>query len=119
VKNELLGEIVKVVGRCKRNETFDRIELTANLVFRHLDPEEELARLKRESAATVAALDAPPDVKEKMTKLVEPKPASGPAKKRSKTEEESYEETDSDGLSGSADEEVISLDELEDLDERL
>jgi DNA/RNA endonuclease YhcR with UshA esterase domain len=121
VKNELLGEIVRVVGRCKRNETFDRIEVTANLVFRHLDPEEELARLKRESASTVAALDAPPDVKEKMAKLVEPKPATGPTHKPSKTEteEESYEETDSDGLSGSADEEVISLDDLEDLDERL
>lgn len=49
VKNDLLGEIIKVVGRCKKNEMFDRIELTANLVFTDVDPAEELARMEKES----------------------------------------------------------------------
>ena len=149
VKTELLGEIIKVVGRCKKNETFDRIELTANLVFRHLDPEEELARLKEESAANVEKLDAPLAVKEKMGKILEePKPSPrttspgssskplAPAKPQpsatkptfTKTEAEFYSDngdedddaaTDKDELSGNAEEDVISLDDLEDLDEKL
>lgn len=49
IKTELLGEIVKVVGRCKKNDAFDRIELTANLIFKDINPEEELARMSDES----------------------------------------------------------------------
>lgn len=45
-KHELLGEIVKLVGRVKKNEQFDRIEFTANLVMKDVDPEKELSRIK-------------------------------------------------------------------------
>lgn len=47
VKNDLLGEFVKVVGRVKRNETFDRMEFTANLVFTDVDPAKELENLDK------------------------------------------------------------------------
>jgi len=41
-KTELLGQIIKVVGRTKKNEMFDRLECTAQLVFPDPDPKEEL-----------------------------------------------------------------------------
>ena len=42
VKNDLLGNIVKLVGRVSKNEMFDRLEFNAQLVFPEPDPEEEL-----------------------------------------------------------------------------
>lgn len=114
VKTELLGEIVKVVGRCKKNETFDRPELVANLVFTEIDPEEELARLKEESADGVATLDAPAPVKEAIAKtLAEPKGATVVVEK------ELFDEEIRDVEHGLTEDDVISLDDLEDLDEKL
>ncbi len=52
VKNDLLGQIIKVNGRVTRNELFDRLELIAQLVFPNPDPQEELKRLERESGKT-------------------------------------------------------------------
>ncbi len=114
VKQELLGTIIKVVGRCKKNDTFDRVELTANLVFTDVDPEEELARIKQESASGVAKIDAPAPVKAAIKQVLE-KPAERPPK-RSVVEEERF---GTDALSGDAEEDLISLDDLEDLDEKL
>lgn len=45
LKNELLGEIVKIVGRATKNAMFDRLEFVSQLVFRNPNPEEELKRL--------------------------------------------------------------------------
>jgi ssDNA-binding replication factor A large subunit len=91
VKNDLLGEFVKVIGRAKRNETFDRLEFTANLVFTDVDPAAELQNLEKKFQ------DAP--------KAAKPEPKQ--EAKRTETEE---------ALSVIEDD-VISLDELEDLDE--
>jgi ssDNA-binding replication factor A large subunit len=98
VKNDLLGEFVKIVGRVKRNETFDRLELTANLIFTDVDPIAELENLDKRLAAERerggpegAVPEAKPDVERK-----------APA--------------DDETLSVVEDE-VISVDELEDLDE--
>lgn len=51
IKNDLLGEFVKVVGKVKRNETFDRLEFTAQLVFTDVDPAKELENLDKKFAA--------------------------------------------------------------------
>lgn len=62
VKNALLGEIVKIVGTAKRNDTFDRLEFTANLVFRDVDPAKELENLERKfeaGRATAATAQEP------------------------------------------------------------
>lgn len=48
VKNTLLGNIIKVVGRVNKNELFDRIEFVARLVFPNPDPQEEIEILKKE-----------------------------------------------------------------------
>lgn len=44
-KNDLLGEIVKLVGRVNKNEMFDRLEFNAQLVFKEPDPKEEIDKL--------------------------------------------------------------------------
>lgn len=46
LKNQLLGEIVKVVGRTAKNTMFDRLEFISQLVFRNPDPDEELKQMK-------------------------------------------------------------------------
>ncbi len=48
MKHELLGKMVKIVGRSKKNVMFDRLEFTAQLVFVDPDPIKELKRLKGE-----------------------------------------------------------------------
>ncbi len=47
VKNNLLGNQIKIVGRTNKNELFDRLEFITRLVFK-ADPKEELKRLKKE-----------------------------------------------------------------------
>ena len=42
LKNQLLGEIVKIVGRAAKNTMFDRIEFVSQLVFPNPSPDEEL-----------------------------------------------------------------------------
>ncbi len=39
---------MKFSGRAQKNEMFQRIEFTANLVFTNPDPEEEMTRLQKE-----------------------------------------------------------------------
>ncbi|MFC1728414.1 OB-fold nucleic acid binding domain-containing protein [Nanoarchaeota archaeon] len=46
MKNDLLGLMVKVVGRVSRNEMFDRKEFVTQLVFRDPNPEEEINNLQ-------------------------------------------------------------------------
>ncbi len=49
MKTELIGNQLKLVGRAKRNDMFDRMEFTAQLVFTDPDPEEEMKTLKEKS----------------------------------------------------------------------
>jgi hypothetical protein len=46
MKNELLGNLIRVVGRTKVNSMSNELEFVANVVFTNPDPEEELAKLK-------------------------------------------------------------------------
>lgn len=48
VKNQLLGNIIKIVGRVTKNTMFDRLEFITQLVFTNPDPEQELKRLDEE-----------------------------------------------------------------------
>ena len=51
VKNHLLGEIIKVTGRVKKNEMFDRVEFIAQTVDPKPNPEQEIERLKKEEVS--------------------------------------------------------------------
>ncbi len=45
LKNSILGNQIKIVGRVKKNEMFDRLEFTANMVFTDVNPDEEVKKL--------------------------------------------------------------------------
>lgn len=49
IKNNLLGNIIKIIGRVNKNELFDRLEFVSRLVFPKPDPKEEIERLKKEN----------------------------------------------------------------------
>ena len=49
VKNSMLGNIIKVVGRANKNELFDRLEFITRLAFPKPDPKEEVENLKKEA----------------------------------------------------------------------
>jgi len=44
LKLDLLGKTIKVIGRVKKNEMFDRLEINSNLVFMDIDPAEEIKK---------------------------------------------------------------------------
>jgi replication factor A1 len=58
VKNNLLGNMVKVVGRSTKNVMFDRLEFISQLVFTNPNPDEEIERLQKESGAPKKTEDA-------------------------------------------------------------
>ena len=94
IKNDLLGEFVKVIGKAKKNEAFDRFEFTANLVFTDVDPTKELENLEK--------------------KFQNSRQQPMPLSKNNSTEIPITSK--SDGLNVVEDD-VISLDELEKLEE--
>lgn len=49
-KSDLLGALVKINGRVKKNLFFDRLEIVANNVSLNPDPEEEIKRLNEEAS---------------------------------------------------------------------
>lgn len=51
VKNQLLGTIVKFIGKVNKNQMMDRVEFVSQLVFPNPDPEDEIKRLEKEIAA--------------------------------------------------------------------
>lgn len=51
VKNDLLGKIVKLVGRTVKNQMFERLEFVPQLVFNNPNPEEEIEKLNKEIEA--------------------------------------------------------------------
>jgi len=48
LKTELLGNMVKLIGRTTKNQMFDRLEFITQLVFLNPDPEEEINKLESE-----------------------------------------------------------------------
>lgn len=48
VKTELLGMMVKFIGRVSKNEMFNRLEFVANLVIKDVNPDEEMKNLSKE-----------------------------------------------------------------------
>jgi hypothetical protein len=135
LKNELLGNMVKVVGRIKKNEAFDSLELVPNRVIRNPDPEEELKKIKQalpeskedvpvaseqkeeseESEQQDVAKPEDPPAKES---LAEPK--NEPAEELAEQEAEPKSEEEDLDLSKELDleEELVSIDDLEEIDKQ-
>jgi replication factor A1 len=51
IKTEMLGQIVKLVGKAKKNTFFDRLEFNVQMVFPNPDAKEEIARLQATAPA--------------------------------------------------------------------
>jgi ssDNA-binding replication factor A large subunit len=50
LKNDLLGNIIKVSGKAVKNQNFDRIEIVASKIDKNPNPKEEIERIKKEPA---------------------------------------------------------------------
>jgi len=99
VKTDLLGVMVKIIGRVSNNTSFGRLEFVAQVVIKDVDPEEEIKKLEKQK---------PVEEKKESEKLVDEKKAETPVSQPKKTDEAELEDLD---------EELLSLDELEDLDD--
>ncbi|MEK6962972.1 MAG: OB-fold nucleic acid binding domain-containing protein [Nanoarchaeota archaeon] len=56
-KNELLGNMVKIIGRVNKNQAFDRMEFVASKITKNPNPDEEMTRLKEVSAKATQPVD--------------------------------------------------------------
>jgi len=103
IKTELLGNIIKVIGRANKNQTFDRIELVVNQVDKSPDPDEEIKKLKEEVEKAVAqdkeANTTPIDTSQEAkhdTQDNQDKAAQPPTQQEATLEEEDLENLDLD-----------------------
>ena len=94
IKNELLGQIVKFVGRTNKNEMFDRIEFIPQLVFTNPDPEDEIKRLDKELESVKEETTVEETVVEDVEPEVsEPQPEEKPLEAVEETPVKEVEET--------------------------
>lgn len=96
IKTDLLGKTIKVVGRVKKNEMFDRLEIISQLVFTDIDPEKEIKRLAEEKQTTSTQTEetkkeTTPEITEPTTTTPEQEPK--PLEEAIATPEETKKET--------------------------
>lgn len=129
VKTDLLGQMVKFIGRVTKNEMFGRLEFVANMVDRNVNPDEEIKNLennhrnedtqekKSESSTTPEVKRTAPVKEEKKTEEQSSSDISKEALKQPKTgvQTDDSQSSDSDD-SLDLEEELISLEDLEDID---
>ena len=130
LRQELLGEIIKVKGSVKKNEAFDRLDFNVFIVERDIDPTEEIAKLDQQNSeeTTEEKTEAKAEVQEtKEEKPVvvmddseeekEDKPS--PVQEKKETSSENKEKPavikEDDIEKPEVEEEIISLDDLDDL----
>ena len=85
-KTELLGHIVKAVGRVNKNETFNTTEFIIQQIDTNPDPEKEMKKLEAENPAAATAQAEP---KKKDTTILgagEEKPKPKPAEPKPEEE---------------------------------
>lgn len=109
-KHELLGEIIKVVGRAKKNDQYERIELTANIVIKDVDPEKEIEHLENTSGEEKAKTQA----NSASVKQDEALATKEPEEKQT-TPQAASDDSEKKNQGPQISEEVISIDDLEDL----
>jgi len=99
IKNNLLGNIIKVIGRTNKNELFDRLEFVARLAFPNPDPKEELEKAKTESESKTTEEVKPEEVKtEPEAKEAEPQIEPKIEQKTESIEQPKQESSESDKL---------------------
>jgi hypothetical protein len=104
-KTDLLGMIVKIIGRVTKNTLFNRLELTANVVFREVNPDEEIKRIEKETPLMQNSDNS-------QMKPLAQKTFFQDGKKAEPKKKEELAPAD-------IDDELMSLEDIEDLDEDL
>jgi len=99
IKTDLLGMMVKFIGRVSKNELFGRLEFVVNVVIKDIKPEDEIKKLDSNSS-------------EKKETVESSKPEQ---KKEVKKETPKKEEPKKDDL----DDDLLSLEDIEDLEDDL
>ncbi|MBR9691039.1 DUF2240 family protein [Candidatus Woesearchaeota archaeon] len=102
IKTDLLGHIIKVIGRVATNDMFARIEFVAQIVERDPDPDEEMKRLDEEAKK---AADTPAEKEEETTES--PAPAEPVKEEVSAADEQSSETTSTSATSAAPIDEEI------------
>lgn len=124
-KNELLGKIVKFIGRTAKNEMFNRIEFMPQTVILNPDPGEEIERLDEEvKKAVEKPASEQPHVpkKEDSTKIIEKETDNEPESAGQEDSSEEYigdsgsDEQNKEVKDSGLDDEILSLDDLESLE---
>jgi replication factor A1 len=116
-KTDLLGMIVKIIGRVSKNTLFNRLELVANLVFKDVNPEDELKNIKQPEKAQAKPAERP--VEKPAEKVFT---QAAPAKKEEvksapQTLQQKGRSIPED--SRSVDDDLLSLEDIEDLEDDL
>jgi replication factor A1 len=105
-KTDLLGLIIKVSGRVAKNALFNRLELVANAIVKDVNPEEELKNLKKSEPVKIVETPKKEEPRiEKPESKPDSKPAVVPAQKERPVED--------------VDDDLLSLEDIEDLEEDL
>lgn len=108
VKTDLLGMMVKLIGRVSRNQMFDRLEFIVNVVLTDVNPDEEIKKLNDQVKPAISEQKTEPIIQSKDAS--EKKPV-----KESKTESLSSEKQEN--VEDIDEDELLSLEDLEDLDD--
>ncbi|MFP4567648.1 MAG: hypothetical protein ACLFN8_01760, partial [Candidatus Woesearchaeota archaeon] len=95
-KNKMLGAMMKFIGRVTKNEMFGKLEFVANVVLTDVKPEDEIK--KQEEKQTETKPEEKQEIKEKQAE-------TKPEKKETKKEE------------NQDDDDLLSLEDIEDLEE--
>ena len=109
-KNKMLGEMMKFIGRTTKNEMFGKLEFVANVVLTEVKPEEEIKNLKEEKQETTEEKKPKEAETKKAEETQDEKPKEAEAKKveEPKKKEETLGEEDDD---------LLSLEDIEDIEE--
>ncbi|MBU0471755.1 MAG: hypothetical protein KKF89_05290 [Nanoarchaeota archaeon] len=117
IKTDLLGTIVKVVGRTNKNEAFDRIELIANLIYKDVDPEEEIRKIKQQETKKEETKTTPTETITKNKNSEEIVEETNTTEEPTINEEKNNSTTeDTNDYNDELEEETISIEDLEDID---
>ncbi len=115
IKTELLGKIIKIMGRVNKNTMFERLEFIAQFIFPNPNPEEELERLKKELEN---AKEEPEEKKDFLYEGTPETPEEGEEDNEEVVEEIDLGKTEKKEVNNKkGDEDILEeIDDLEDLD---
>jgi len=102
-KNNMLGSMMKFIGRTTKNEMFGKIEFVANIVLANVNPEDEMKQLKKEETKKKE--------ESKQSIIKEKSKERKHVQEESKKKKETKETIDDDDL--------LSLEDIEDIEDDL